>query len=311
MHMPHIIAAVALIAYAVLDASAVTIAAKGGVVRSKSSSAYRPTVVTPDYEQIPVVWFIGQSNAQGSPRGTNALASLDLPRTNCLYSFLYRSSVVPAYEAEQNASNPFWNDLEPLFTNHWAGEMSMATQILASVSRLAILKSPYGGASLDVDWEKGNGDGARMYPMALMDFGHAEAELRLEGYEADWRAFVWVQGESDTSDARSAAYETNLTNIISSLRADTGVGTNALWVGVRNCISQTNVYNATYLGRVRDAHTNAPNLVANASWVDVDAVPMWTDGEDAYVHYSDVGFLDMGRIIATNILDNTTIAEDY
>lgn len=294
-----------------LDCMAVVLGASGGVMRQALPSTYRQTPAMQDYQPLPVVWFIGQSNAQGSPRSTNALASLSLPRTNCLYSFFYRSSVVPEYEATQNATNPFWNDLEPLFTNHWAGEMSMATNLLASVSELAVLKSPYGGASLDTDWEKGNNTGDRMYSMATMDFGHAEAELRVLGYEADWRAFVWVQGESDTSDASSAAYQSNLTNLIADLRADTGTGTNALWVGVRNSILQTNVYNTTYLGRVRDAHTNAPNLVANASWVDVDSVPMWTDGADAYVHYSDVGFLAMGNLIADNIATNTTTITDY
>ena len=65
----------------------------------------------------------------------------------------------------------------------------------------------------------------------------------------------------------------------------------------------TNTRPVAPLTTVRNAQTNAENIIANCTWFDLDAIPMWTSGGDAYVHYSDIGQMDIGRSLATNLND--------
>lgn len=103
---------------------------------------------------------------------------------------------------------------------------------------------------------------------------------------------VWIQGEGDINDAPAlAAYETNLTNLITQWRTDTGLP-NLKFIIVKIGLNAT-FYAPAKLAAMRTAQDNVAAGLSNVYTIEAP-----TSYEADGVHYSATGCEDVGQRIA-------------
>ncbi|GEM_PF-1466132 len=80
---------------------------------------------------------------------------------------------------------------------------------------LAVMKAPYSGTSLDVDWKP---DGAT-WQWFTEKHDNAVELYRNKGYEPEYIGFFWFQGESDEFPLGASHYPANLRTFVDRIRA--------------------------------------------------------------------------------------------
>ena len=118
--------------------------------------------------------------------------------------------------------------------------------------------------------------------------------VNLIGESPEIAGMIWMQGESDAYNAAyGAAYATNLTYFINTVRTDFSTPTMPFVVAHHRPL---HLYGFPAVAKVRTAQQTVPSVVGNASWIDTDDIPQ----SSAAGHYSAAGQLVLGTRFATS-----------
>lgn len=232
-----------------------------------------------------LVVLAGQSNA----RGNALLSSLASPYEQPYPGVRFYDSTPLSHRSRE------WGDLGPVtsFEGYGFGcEVSLGRDLAADPGwpNPAIYKCAKGSTNLAVDWAPNTGESW----LELRDvYARAQAALPVAGSTLVPRAFVWIQGESDSAVlAYANAYEANLTAFIASIRTLFGVPDLGFWI-VR--LTTPNSF-----GPYEDTVIAAQNAVAAAD-PNVYIVPPPSPLPDG-VHYSAAGLVSIGQVLAASII---------
>ncbi|MDD3926086.1 MAG: sialate O-acetylesterase [bacterium] len=147
---------------------------------------------------IDLVVLAGQSNMQGW-QGNAAKYPEDPEGLDGKIRFYW---VTPGYSSSQGK----WTSLQPqggLFPQgHFGPEVSLARNLARSGKNLAVFKYSLGSTSLATEW-KGPGEKG-MYDSMTVALDSAVKSLQDQGFEVVFKAFFWVQGESDAKNQELA-----------------------------------------------------------------------------------------------------------
>ncbi len=163
--------------------------------------------------------------------------------------------------------------------------------------KIAFIKDAVSGTYLghDADWlppSSNNGTNGVLYNNMMV---HIDAAMKSFGsafdtanYTPRWAGFVWLQGEFDATNLGDAnSYETNLTNLISDIRAKVKIP------DLPVILPMIDVQNRwTYNSQIRAADVAVKQKLKNVDTMDTRGLP--TDGE----HYITAGQVTIGRIAA-------------
>jgi hypothetical protein len=136
------------------------------------------------------------------------------------------------------------------------------------------------------DWSPSSA--GELYPQAKAWISNALSALTALGYTPAVQAAVWTQGENDAGDATNASnYQTNLTNFITSVRADWGLGSTGLFIVSRLRPAFTNA------GTIRTAQFNvaAANPGGPVSLIETSDIAVGADN----THYTIPGRTVLGQ----------------
>lgn len=238
----------------------------------------------------------GQSNMDG--RGYNS----DLIGTNSIWAQPQSGTLIYyANPVNLNATNPTyntgWQTLTPGFSvppgfsgalpsPRFGPEISFATS-MASLSgdhRIALIKVTQSGTSLSGDWKPSTG---YMYATLTNFVRIAVQQLRDRGASCTLRGMIWHQGESDTGGSAALNYETNLTQLIRSVRTDLGI-TNLPFVVGEIATNKTEV--------VRQAQFNVSESVPFVGFASADGLTT-VDG----THFTSDDVLILGQRFASAV----------
>jgi hypothetical protein len=148
---------------------------------------------------------------------------------------------------------------------------------------LTIWQFGKGSTALGLDWLMAGG-GSDLFNKGTTVFTNARNEMIGAGLNPVVDMVWWMQGEADMTDAGyAAAYQTNLTNHFTNMRANWFVPAGAMIV-----VGRPVRVAAAYREHVRDKQAASCLADANAYLMDTD-----TDSNDG-LHYDDAGMLTMG-----------------
>lgn len=232
----------------------------------------------------------GQSNMDG--RGYNS----DLTGTKSIWAQPQNNVLIYyANPVNLDATNPTyntgWQTLAPGFSvppgfsgtlpsARFGPEISFAKTIASQSGnhRIALIKVTQSGTSLSGDWRPSTG---YMYATLTNFVRIALQQLRDQGASCTLRGLIWHQGESDTSGSAALNYETNLTELIHSVRSDLGI-TNLPFVVGEIATNKTEV--------VRQAQFNVAQNVPFVGFASADGLTT-VDG----THFTSDGVLILGQ----------------
>lgn len=148
----------------------------------------------------------------------------------------------------------------------------------AFTEKIAVVKVAKSGSPI-AEWSR-NGV---MYAQLQATVSAAIADLVLKGYEPTVRGATWIQSEYDSGSAvTAAAYEANLTQLITDLRSDYGQDFrfvyNQLHVDLPN-----HWPSMQWVNDIRQAQLNVANTMPNVRLINVDDLEL--DARD-YLHFS-------------------------
>ncbi|MBI4826337.1 MAG: hypothetical protein HY807_07950 [Nitrospirae bacterium] len=173
-------------------------------------AAARPGIFSP-----PVDLFVmaGQSNMQGFT-GDAEYYPADPQELDSKIRFYW---VTPEF----SSSDGKWTKMQPqggLFPKgHFGPEVTFARALANSGCNPAIFKYSSGGTSLALAWRAPGQDG--LYDRMVSELSKAIALLEKEGYTVNVRAFIWIQGETDSKSKSFARwYEARFRLLINDLR---------------------------------------------------------------------------------------------
>ncbi len=165
-------------------------------------------------------------------------------------------------------------------------EMQLAKLITDAGQTVFIVKCPVNGTNLEDDWYN-NGTTTRnaSYSSALAQAIDARDALTALGYTPVFKKMLWVQGESDSQDAKTTQaghYEANLNGLIADMRTQLSTA------GLSVIIARTHVTASGYSNQatVRTAQAAVDTADALVDMVDVDSHTLAADG----LHRTAVGY---------------------
>ena len=239
---------------------------------------------------VPVFLLSGQSNMAGA----DALVSDLTPdqKKNV-------DSVIIYMDAEGDATRRGkWLTLGPGFgskSSNLGPELFFGRTLSDSMkTKIAIIKDAVSGAPLGTTRNgylppsSNGGIGGTLYKNMMTHIDAAMKSFDTVRYTPRWAGFVWLQGETDAMiQSRTKAYETNLTNLISDIRAKTK--TDGLPVILPMIDVQTRwIYNS----QIRDADIACRQKLKNVDTMDTKGLP--TNG----IHYRAQGHVKIGTVCA-------------
>lgn len=174
-------------------------------------------------EHYNVVLLGGQSNMDGRAPGADLPTSpvdLQAAQTDVLlyHGDAYGNAYLPA---------DTWIDLEPGSGSQNASARQFGPEITfgrsmadADTSRnFALIKYARGGTSLSTDWDPSTGSQYTLFQDLVAD---GLAVLTAQGDTYEIIGMLWMQGESDDTEAEANAYQSNLTDFIADVRGRYG-----------------------------------------------------------------------------------------
>ncbi|MSU73337.1 MAG: hypothetical protein EXS43_13530 [Opitutus sp.] len=256
-----------------------------------------------DNAPVNVIVLAGQSNLAG--RGPAA----DLPERYRTVPSAVLLDYVCSFGGGANADvhhSRGWVRLGPAAKHentpgeHFGPELGLGHALASALpgERIALIKHGRGATSLAEDWQPDATDGPRLYRALLEQVRAALDRLALEGRRTELRAFVWVQGEADSTRTDWArAYEQNLRTLVARVRRDLAAPRLPCLVvltgkGVGN---ERMIDSAT----VRQAQQRVTGGGDRIALVDTDDLPLLDS-----VHFNAPGQLRLGERIARGYLDS-------
>ncbi|WP_373496938.1 sialate O-acetylesterase [Aquiflexum sp.] len=123
----------------------------------------------------------------------------------------------------KESSNGNWISMQPQKgrypAGHFGPEVSFARELKKAGYNPAIFKYTLGGTGLARDW-KAPGKGG-IYDSMVVNLRPSIQKLKEIGYSVNIRGFIWIQGETDAGDEKSANdYEHNLRTLLNHLRSE-------------------------------------------------------------------------------------------
>jgi hypothetical protein len=123
----------------------------------------------------------------------------------------------------QESSNGEWISMQPQKgrypSGHFGPEVTFARKLKKAGLNPAIFKYTLGGTGLARDW-KAPGEGG-IYDAMVSNLKTAIKKLEESGHTVTIQGFIWIQGESDALDDKTAnEYENNLSKLIMHLRSE-------------------------------------------------------------------------------------------
>ena len=238
----------------------------------------------------------GQSNMMGTNNSESDLPAYLRSQQNDLFiSGLLLDNSPSWMKMDAPNTGKYGNSLE--FRCH-GPEITFARKISDTTGRPTyVLKWALGGQNLHNDFLGKGGKGSdALYPYLTREKEKLEKRLNEQyGLTANYRAFVWMQGESDATSDLAPKYKQNLTDLVSRVRQD--FKSNLPVVVGR----LSNWQNGGDWGKVRQAQVDWANGDSNGYWINTDDLQRFAnDG----VHYTSKGLQDMGFRFAQKIIDN-------
>jgi hypothetical protein len=185
---------------------------------------------------------------------------------------------------------------------HFGPEMTFGHTLAAGWpgQRIALVKHGRGATSLAEDWDPQATSGRRLYSEMLAQVRGAIARLEAEGAAIELCAFVWCQGEADTTRREWAdAYAANLGSFFARLRGDLS----APQLPVLFSLTGDGRSNAkmSFAPIVRQAQQQVASRDPHAVLVSGDDLPLLD-----HVHYDATGQMKLGERLASAYLQRTS-----
>ena len=177
-------------------------------------------------------------------------------------------------------------------------EIGMVRTLAMKESRpLAVIKTAFSGTSVAGDWNVGHPGKADPCYRAMIDEAKAAiAAAKTKDVTLRYRAFVWVQGESDANAKDAPAYVANLSAMLQHLRADLNAPDMILLLGVNTRFG--NGKNA-FMPKIIDAQKEVAAALPRARYVDTAGAETLPP---SHTHFTAVGTLEIGRRFAEALL---------
>ncbi len=142
-------------------------------------------------EYIDLIVLAGQSNMQGLT-GNAGSYPVDPKEIDQRVRFYW---VTPGH----NSSKGKWTFLQPQGgrspEGHFGPEVTLARQLVDDGCNLAVFKYSLGSTSLEADWKAPGQNG--MYDQMIAELRRSVILLQEQGHKIHFKAFIWLQGESD------------------------------------------------------------------------------------------------------------------
>ena len=276
------------------------------IARAAASLILGLPVVGRPADVVKVFILAGQSNMAGRAPGEElpdyaAAANVAVDYV-CSFS---RSGLSDRPEPHRSSG---WVALEPAPKHastpgtHFGPEISLGRTLSARWPqlRIAMIKHGRGGTSLAVDWNPDATTGPQLYRELLVQVRSALARLAADGATAELAAFVWCQGEADTTRPEWAdAYEGNLRNLLASIRGDLSSSS----LPVLLVLTNDGRLNDRMIAAtpVRSAQRRVAASEPNVTLVSGDDLTLLDT-----VHYDGPAQLNLGRRLAESYLANFT-----
>lgn len=233
-----------------------------------------------------VFLLAGQSNMDGRPSVADLPSPYNQPQTEVkIWNYW---------------SGGGWDDLQGGFSTYNTGNLfgpevsfGYALNEMFPDDDIYLVKYAEGGTSLAEDWNP-NGTGGH-YNTLKAAANAALQDLTGDGLSPEVAGMIWMQGERDSQYAdMAAAYETNLTNLITAARTDFSVPDMQFVVG------RIATYFGTYNAQVRAAQVAVAEGMDDVEWIDTDDLP-WISGNPG--HYNAAGQIELGARFAGEIME--------
>jgi len=252
----------------------------------KSRGAYLDWRDCPTNADFVTIW--GQSNAEGRAKLAD-LSGSDTARTtpNCFINLRGNRTVAALVKGTNQQTAAPSTDFGPELGIAWSHEDAANGRKLY-ISTHAI-GSTYLADTGGTDWSLSELETSNLFNAALRTMWAAEAQMLNSGIGPRFRGIFWMQGENDaTSAVYGAAYQTNLSALITKFREQVGDSTVKFLIGrIRNVDTG---YDVVGVAAVRLAESTLGATSPNA-WFDTDDLPLAVDN----VHYNAVGMKSLGQ----------------
>lgn len=267
--------------------------------------------VSPAQEVRDLIIVAGQSNAVGFDADRSELPQ-DAADRDVL--FWWRCGDPPPDEYDSICAG--WTHLQPQprgnpnpdksiprqygnfrFDNGGFGPEIGLARTLAKVQHrpVAIAKVAFSGTGISTDWDpKASGERGLCYRALIAEVKKAVSAAESDGITLCPRALIWVQGESDASAGKAAAYESNLINMISALRGDLSAPGLPVLLGVN-----TKFGGAGRMEKVINAQKAAAEHIFRCVYVDTSGATVANNA-----HFDAAGTLEAGRRFAEALVQN-------
>ena len=278
------------IASQILLCVGIFILAQSGFAQSGKAASATTTASTPGYD---VVLLVGQSNMVGIGTGVDDAgdAAVD-PRI--MQWEPYTNTIIPAFDPIYHNQALDYIGLPMTFAKAYAKRMAPGRQLL-------LVGAATGGTGFSSGyWQEPNGSGVTT---ALKWINAAMAAV---GPNAKLVGILWHQGEADIYGEGGAAYETNLTNLISYFRSNvTGASSTTPFVVGEMTYPwlEGNTTDSDYVTQqdliLNDFHT-LPDTIPYTAWT--SAAELASDLTYGTVHFSALSQRQLGRRYADKFL---------
>jgi hypothetical protein len=205
----------------------------------------------------------------------------------------------PYYPEQTNVKywNNGWTNLRIGFgydtsKNEFGPEVSFGYTLkrLFPQDDIYLVKWGVSGSNLAVDWNPDVAGGKYCYTNFKSRVNAALSNLRNAQLSPVVAGMIWMQGESDTSNADyAAAYKSNLINFIDQVRTDFGTSETPFVLGRILTVFGTPENNDV----VRSAQMTVSDSVSHVSWFSTDNLQLVYPG-----HYGSQGQGDLGVLFA-------------
>ena len=164
-------------------------------------------------EELDLFVLAGQSNMQGW-QGNAEYYPADPEGLDRQVKFYWATP-------RHSSSNGQWTFLQPQggrFTKgHFGPEVTLARQLAGESGKIAVFKYSLGSTSLAASWKAPGQDG--MYDQMVAELKKAVILLQAQGHKVSFKAFIWIQGESDAQNQELAdSYGARLNLLITDFR---------------------------------------------------------------------------------------------